>query len=106
MSCLTAHDVQVPSRRVDLSADMENPKKHELQRENDVTVQVKPTIRSMNSVDVVRRLAGVHQRVHSSKTASALARKTPEGIGNASEGGQTRDQAGIKAHLRRHGRDR
>lgn len=85
---------------------MENPKGTNFSVRTKQRCEVKPTIRSVNSVDVVRRLAGVHQRVHSSKTASALAGKTPEGIGNASEGGQTRDQAGIKAHLRRHDRDR
>lgn len=50
----------------------------------------------MDSVDVVRSLAGVHQRIHSSQTRAAAAGHTPEGISHASKGGQVGDKADIE----------
>lgn len=50
----------------------------------------------MDSVDVVRRLARVHQRIQSSQTGPSAAGHTPEGISHASEGGQIGDKADIE----------
>lgn len=54
------------------------------------------TARSMDSVDVVRSLTRVHQRIHSRQTGTSAAGHTPEGISHASEGGQIGDKANIE----------
>ena len=60
------------------------------------------TARSMDGVDMVRRLARVHQRVHSGQTSSSTARQTPEGVRDTGKGGQTGDKAGIESADSRH----
>lgn len=56
----------------------------------------------MDGVDMVGRLARVHQRVHSGQTSSSTARQTPEGVRDTGKGGQTGDKAGIESADSRH----
>ena len=56
----------------------------------------------MDGVDVVGRLARVHQRVHSGQTSSSTARQTPEGVRDTGKGGQAGDKAGIESADSRH----
>ena len=46
----------------------------------------KHTVTTVDNVNVVRDLAGVHDGVKTADTSTATARKTPESIGTASEG--------------------
>lgn len=54
------------------------------------------TARSMDSMDVVRSLTRIHQRIHSGQAGTSAAGHTPEGISHASEGGQIGDKADIE----------
>jgi hypothetical protein len=105
LSCLTAHDVQLPPRREAMSASKPKPNVVFSEQVSNNTSMSRPTVRSVDGVDVVRGLAGAHERVHPGETTTSTARKTPEGISYAGKGGQKSYHAGIKPHVGRHSGD-